>query len=364
MNLNFKLLKHDKAVSAIIGWFLVLILLSTATAVILLASREAITEKKNISVTDSVAESFKQLDNNIFSSVSSSDVSKTVDIPVDRGSLDVDPRGNRIAVIYTYSEFFEIDFDGLDKINFDDSEDDIKTLIISNNLIDYQTVITPDTGEKYPNEADRVDVSKISSGTGLLIQVRHVEYPLDDEDTGNPDPAYEEVPFCAIWIFDLGRLTYDSMKRTGGGSDLLESGTSHKVIYENRGVIRDSNANSYVQVANNVFSEQTGVVQLNMQLIRGGSISVSGGGVYQLDFEIKDYYIRNKENPIVYNLKMKMHGDYIDEWYDYLTTIPISSNGFARQSSPNQDTLLFNNGQQTNLVFSTFVVNVIGLNLK
>lgn len=366
MNIRYKLRQHENAVSPIIAWLLILIILSTATATILFSVMKPMADLKTKSVTDAVAKAFEEFDSNIINSLSSTSIPKKMEISVDGGMLEVDPVGERIAVMYTYSDLFDFTFDGMNDINFDDSIDDIEQDIIDNNRINIIDSPEIDTPPKYADD-NHIDIDKLSSGTGLLIQLRHIEYPLDDVGSDDADPAYEEVPFACIWVFDLGRLTYDSYDPTGDKLDPLSGGQGSKVIYENRAVIRDNSETKYVQFSKNIVhdidNQGKDIIQLSLGLIRGGPISVSGGGVYQLDFRILNNYVRNTEKTIVFNFKVQIRGEYMDEWYEYLTC-DLRSYSFARQTGSYSDTLFFNRGQKTNLVLSTFVVDVININVK
>jgi len=369
LNIRYKLKQHENAVSPIIAWLLILIILSTATATILFSVMKPMADIKTKSATDAVAKAFEEFDSNIINSLSSTSIPKKMEISVDGGILEVDPVGDRIAVMYTYSDAFDFTFDGMEDINLGDSKENIEDYIENNGLITIIKEPLPDippTPTKDPTD-NHIDVDKLSSGTGLLIQLRHIEYPLDDAASNIADPACEEVPFACIWVFDLGRLTYNSYDPTGDELDPLSGGQGSKVIYENRAVIRDNSETKYVQFSKNIVhdidNQGKNIIQLSLGLIRGGPISVSGGGVYQLDFRILNNYVRNTEKTIVYHLKIQIRGDYMDEWYEYLTC-DLRSYSFARQTGSYSDTLLFNSGQETNLVLSTFVVDVININVK
>jgi len=360
--MRYKLKQHENAVSPIIGWLLILIILSTATTTILFSVMKPMADVKTRSMTDAVAKAFEELDSNIINSLLSTSIPKKMEISVDGGMLEVDPVGDRIAVMYTYSDAFDFTFDGMNDINFDDSVADITQDIINQNRITIVLAPTIDTPTKDASD-NHIDIDKLSSGTGLLIQLRHIEYPLDDVVSGDPDPAYEEVPFACIWMFDLGRITYNSYDPTGDNLDPLTGGQGSKVIYENRGVLRDNSETKYLQFSKNINNEGNSVIQLSLGLIRGGSISVSGGGIYQLDFEILGNYVRSKEKTVVNNFKIQIRGDNMNEWYEYLTS-DLRSYIFARQTGSYSDTLLFNSGDETNLILSTFVVDVTNINVK
>jgi len=368
----YKLKQHENAVSSIIGWFLVLIILSTATAAIIFSTIQPINEIKTKSVTDVVADAFEGFDINIANSLSSTSVPKKLEISVDKGTLEVDPIGDRIAIMYTYSDEFDFTFITSDVLEHINLEDDVEVIDISlGSLITWAHPTWTDTlhVDYYPDLStgidNDIDVQKFNSDTCLLIQLRDPEYPLDTSDDpdnhADDDPAHEKVPFGCIWIFDLGRITYDSYNPTGEELGSLTGGQSSKVIYENRGVLRDSPNSRYVQLAKNIINNEDSIIQLNLGLIRGNPISVSGGGVYQLDFQLLNYDVLTQVNTIVYNLKIQISGKYQQEWYDYLKANLITYNTFEPESAT---TLLFNSGQQTNLVLSDFVVKINNINIK
>lgn len=59
MNKIRKLKRKMDAISSMVGWFLILILLATLTVVILLGSQEAVTERKNESRTGAIGKAFE-----------------------------------------------------------------------------------------------------------------------------------------------------------------------------------------------------------------------------------------------------------------------------------------------------------------
>jgi len=330
--------KRD-AISSMVGWFLILIMLASATVIILLGTQEAVTERKNESRTGAMGKTFEEFDKNINDLLPSSPTSGKTEIAIDSGHINVDSKGDRIAVMYTYNDAFDFTVDGIENINFDDNAQDIEDSLTIN--INAPAI---DTVTKYPGD-DHKDTTKLSSGSGVLIQLRHIEYPLDTA-TGDPDPANEDVSFGCIWIFDLGRLTYETSVTEGG---------VQRVIYENCAVIKDDTKKSNIEYSSNIENEANDAIQLSVGLIRGDDVTVSGGGVYNTEFEVFNNYVRNKVNTEVYNLKIMITGDYTDTWYDYLTN-PVRTYTFTQPTG--EDYLLFNNGAKTNLVFSTYVIKI------
>ena len=267
----------------------------------------------------------------------SSPTSSNSELAIDSGSINVDHQGDRIAVMYSFDSDskFDFDFDGLDSF---DLEDDIVT--IENEItINANVVLNSNTEfKKLENSGPDGFVS------GILIQLFSDEYPIDPDPgtPGNQDPAYGAVAFGCIWIFDLGQITYE----TYGG------GVNEKVIYENCADIRHKSNSPYIEYSSNIKNEENDVIKLSLGLIRGVDKAVSGGGNYNLEFEVLNNYVRNKVQTEVYNFKIMITGDYKDAWYTYLT------NTYDFEEQVGEDYLLFNNGEKTDMVFSTYVIKI------
>lgn len=340
-----KLRRKRDAVSSIVGWFLILILLATVTVVILLGSQQAVTERKNESRTGAVGKAFEEFDKNINDLLPSSPTYGKTEISFDSGYIDVDPKGSRIAVMYSFDPGFGFDVEGLDSFDLEDGIDDIKDSV------------TVKIGGVALNDDD-TEFTKLETEigdfvSGVLIQLFSDDYPPDS------DPASGQVTFGSIWIFDLGRITYGTSGFDGEELESFKGGELQKVVYENCAVIRSTSESSYVQYSSNIENEGNDVVQLSVGLIRGDDITVSGSGIYELKFEVLNNYVRNKVETEVYNFKIKISGDYTESWYTYLTN-SIKSYTFDQIG----DYLLFNSGEKTDLVFSTFVVKINDINIK
>jgi len=337
-----KLKRKRDAISSMVGWFLVLIMLASATVIILLGTQEAVTERKNESRTGAMGKAFEEFDKNINDLLPSSPTSDKTEIAIDSGHINVDSKGDRIAVMYSFDPEFGFDLTGLD--SFDLEKDSIADIM---SKIDIKMV---DTGSGIKS-CDNKDATKLeqpdgSFVSGVLIQLFSNDYP------SATDPASGDVTFGSIWIFDLGRLTYETSITEGG---------VQRVIYENCAVIKDDSKKSNIEYSSNIENELNDAIQLSVGLIRGDAEPVSGGGVYKIEFEVLNNYVRNKVNTEVYHFKIMMTGDYTDAWYDYLTN-PVRTYKFAQPSG--EDYLLFNSGSETNLVFSTYVIKINDINIS
>lgn len=333
-----KLRRKRDAVSSMVGWFLVLIMLASATVIILLGTQEAVTERKNEYQTGAMGKAFEEFDKNINDLLPSSPTSDKTEIAIDSGYINVDSKGDRIAVMYSFDPDFGFDVEGLD--SFDLEKDSIVEIM---NKITVNMVDTGSGAKSCDNkDATKLEQSDKSFVSGVLIQLFSDDYPPD------PDPASGKVTFGSIWIFDLGRLTYATSVTEGG---------VQRVIYENCAVIKDNSKKSNIEYSSNIENEANDVIQLSVGLIRGDDVTVGGGGVYKIEFEVLNNYVRNKVKTEVYNFKIMMTGDYTDAWYDYLTN-PIRTYDFSQSG----DYLLFKNGEKTNLVFSTYVIKINDIN--
>jgi len=321
-----------------VGWFLILIMLASATVIILLGTQQAVTERKNESRTGAMGKTFEGFDKNINDLLPSSPTSGKTEIAIDSGNINVDSKGDRIAVMYSFDSKskYEFDLDGLDSFDLEDDIVDIENSITIET--DPADVISNKDFRKLETDTDFV--------SGVLIQLFSDDYP------SSSDPASGQVVFGCIWIFDLGRLTYETSITEGG---------VQRVIYENCAVIKDDSKKSNIEYSSNIENEANDAIQLSVGLIRGDDVTKIGGGVYKIEFEVLNNYVRNKVNTEVYNFKIMMTGDYTDTWYDYLTN-PVRTYKFAQPSG--EDYLLFNSGAKTNLVFSTYVTKINDINIS
>jgi len=340
--------KKNDAVNTMISWFLILVLLSSVTAAILLGSKTAIDNSKNKTVTTVIGKAFEEFDKNIKDLLPSCPTQGDAEFAIDKGSLQVDSKGSRIVVMYSYSDAFDFFVENAESIDFDVDNADAVEAKLKVKITKFPAI---DTAEKY---TDHKDTSIISDGSGALMQLRHVEYPLDT--ASGDDPACEEVAFASIWIFDLGRMIYNN-----------PGGNIEKIIYENCAIIKDDLENAYVDYSSNIENEGNNVIQLSVGLIRrGGNIAeVTNAGVYTVDFEVKNNSLRNKINTEVYNFKIMIKGDYATEWYDYLTASNLRTFDFTERTTPNGEKFLwFNNGEKTDLVFSTYVTQINDISIS
>ena len=151
------------------------------------------------------------------------------------------------------------------------------------------------------------------------------------------------IPRGRIWIFDLGSIVHTLATRYG----------EQKTIFENRGIIFSySNDGGYIQECSNIFeSEDTLVFRITQ--IRPATIpSGSGMGVYKLKLRINNNLVRETHPQGIYNFYLQISGENKELWYNYLKT------WYKFKKHPTQDYLVYDLGNNKNLVFSSAVVTV------
>ena len=179
----------------------------------------------------------------------------------------------------------------------------------------------------------------------VLIYLFSDDYPPDPAPAG-PTGDKGNVAFGTILIVNTGAIEQYINTPSGTYNTILESGS---VILK-----YPSSSSGYIDLCSN-FYEKDNVLGITIPIIRSTTGGASGSGIYEIKLDQINSVTREKQMNSVYNVKISIpYGDYKNAWLRYLK----DNYKFSSQTGSYQDILIYNNGGETNLRFTTSLIHV------
>jgi len=323
--------RRNKAVSPVIGTILVLAISLSTIASMLLWGIPYIESRKVNSMVTSVYNQFKTLDDALYLLVQQGlDASTVTSVAIEKGSININPIGERIIIFYSLDSDYNFNVSGLD-----DGDDSFKIKL-------EQAPSPPPLPHNCWMKVRWLNDSYIRSTPTRRVGNSYVEFnfPRDiknmvkinlyDGDNGNRN-------FGRIWLFDTGSITYDLPSSVG----------EYKVVAENLGIVVYSPAGPYLRDWPVIYNTTNSLSMriLNVRSSQGGS----GAGIYRFLIQVNDDEC-TEANTQVYYFKIQIYGDCSTVWRDYFK----SQHGFGEYGSGT----LYRNIQRFSLVYSLCNVNM------
>ena len=326
--------RRNKAVSPVIGTILVLAISLSTIASMLLWGIPYIESRKVNSMVTSVYNQFKTLDDALYLLVQQGlDASTVTSVAIEKGSININPIGERIIIFYSLNSDYNFSVSGLDdgnntfkiRLEDDSSYDSIDSRVVATWL---------DPSSPSLPEIRIGTISKDRFTTFQFGQDKDIKNMVRIDLINN---TFGGQLFGRIWLFDTGSITYDLPSSVG----------EYKVVAENLGIVVYSPAGPYLRDWPVIYNTTDSLSMriLNVRSSQGGS----GAGIYRFLIQVNDDEC-TEANRQVYYFKIQIYGDYSTVWRDYFK----SQHGFGEYGSGT----LYRNIQRFSLVYSLCNVNM------
>jgi hypothetical protein len=295
--------REQYAVSEIIGMILVLGIITSSVTFILVYYSPIIDNQKADMTLTSVLNQFRILNGIVQDLVSQGkNCSRVYTFVTDRGSVNVDSKGDRFIIYYSLGTAPDFDV-----YNLDDGDDRTFNLAFQ----DAPTVVNVD----YLNGSVRYNLQDLSEPSLIVAPypiAGHVRIDINWTADLNPPKSH-------IWLFDAGSITFQISSSSGTQEIVAENGALLRVY---------SSGNSWLPEPPVVFNQSNHFV-LNFIQIQGAT-GGGGPGTYKINLRVENRTLRENNQPVPW-VRMQVFGSYADTWLQYFN----SSYGFTNY--PNAD---------------------------
>jgi len=304
------------SVSEIVGTILVLSIITSSVTLTLVYYSPIIDEKKADATISSVAKQFSVLNGMIQDLVSQGiNCSRAYTFVTDRGSVNIDTRGERFIIYYSLDPAIDFDVSG-----FNDGNENkfifkaVKgftswpTFSAYHFIGDVETLsIDGMTPLCIPNCNDQMITLKASSSLDDSIKINII---------------YNGITVGRIWLFDAGSITFQ----------LASSSGTREIVAENGAILQAYSSNNNWLVESPVVFYQSDHFVLNIIQLNG-STGIGGPGTYKMSFQVENRTV-GESNLQVPWVRMQIFKSYASTWLQYFQ----STYGFA--DYPNVDTTI------------------------
>ena len=296
--------REQYAVSEIIGMILVLGIITSSVTFILVYYSPLIDKQKADMTLTSALNQFRILNGMVQDLVSQGkNCSRVYTFVTDRGSVNVDSKGDRFIIYYSLGTAPDFDV-----YNLDDGDDRTFNLAF---LGTSPTAVNVD----YLNGSVRY---KLQEGFPPSSPWEIVA-PYPTAGHVRIDINWTDGLKGHIWLFDAGSITFQVASSSGTQEIVAENGALLQVY---------SSGNSWLPEPPVVFNQSNRFV-LNFIQIQGAT-GGGGPGTYKINLRVENRTLREDNQPVPW-VRMQVFGSYADTWLQYFN----SSYGFTNY--PNAD---------------------------
>lgn len=294
--------REDRAVSELIGYIMILGIVISTVSVIFLWYTPFVEKQEAETQLNTVYHQFTALDKKIFDVVGQgSNATGTVDIQIEGGGINIDPKGERIVIWYSLEQNYEFYVNG-----FQDGDHLFDIKKVGGGIWDDVRADGNWLNDAYTAESDTKAVDG-TFGPSFDFNNKNIEdmVRINLTDLKSLLTEDDDVVFGRIWVFDSGSVNYQFVNQYG----------TYKNIVENNGVILSYPGVSNLLKKPIVFNNDPDLVLRIVQLKpSGASSSISGAHIYKFTARCADNFLRENRTQI-YDIKMQVFslGGYDDD---------------------------------------------------
>jgi hypothetical protein len=303
--------RNNSAISELVGYILVLMIVVSSLSVIMLWYMPYIEELEVRTQANNIFKQFTSLNDAMLDLASQGeDASTFYEVALEEGRIDIESTGERIVIYYSlYSDpTYDFYVNGLADTNLK-----FNVRLFGGSALDNC-------------RAEAVKLNDFEEAQSSEITIDSVD-PWEEFDlSGNPNidsitgsfridlnHTTTSTIFGRIWVFDTGCISYD----------LPSSFGTYRVVAENGGVIFGYPASSYLKDQPLVYNKSNVFVLRIMQINpEGGYTGGSGAGNYRFSMNLNNSLILGSKNSS-YNFRMQIYNDQSEKdekaWFFYFT---------------------------------------------
>lgn len=282
------------AVSEVVGFILVLIIVTGAISFILFWGVPYMEQQSAKGRLDSALTQFDVINSIIRDEVirQGNGSSSIVSFTTDAGNLNIDSKGERFIFYYSLDPNFDFNVSGLG----DENDNQFNFIINQGSTLADHLWIRYLYNENF-NELKYI-ISNPQTTTHALSDA--VEICINTSTNSI---------IGRIWLFDTGSITYQTLSSSG----------TYKVIAENGGIISSSSQSGFLYDEPNIIIDNE---RLAMRIIQFKSVAASGGGgkaTYKFTIKLNYSDIRVKSEGTSGSFRMQIYGDdaAVKAWTNY-----------------------------------------------